>query len=95
MPFVSSWPTQWTMMRSIARLLARLDRNRDAAVLLGAVRATRSGHQIFGADEVALTELGEELEQRLGAFDYAAAISDGAALDGAGAAAHALRALNG
>jgi hypothetical protein len=87
------WPTQWTMMRSIARLLARLGRNRDAAVLLGAVRATESGHQIFGSDEVALAELGEELQRRLGAGDYAAAMGEGATLDGAGAAAHALRVL--
>jgi tetratricopeptide (TPR) repeat protein len=87
------WPTQWTMMRSIARLLARLGRNRDAAVLLGAVRATESGHRIFGSDEVALTQLGHELERRLGMTDFEAATGDGAALGGAGAAAHALRAL--
>jgi hypothetical protein len=87
------WPTQWTMLRSIAGLLARLDRNRDAAVLLGAVRATESGHRIFGTDELALAQLGSELEQRLGATAYAAAIDAGAALDGAGAVAHALRAL--
>jgi predicted ATPase/DNA-binding SARP family transcriptional activator len=87
------WPTQWTMLRSIAGLLARLDRNWDAAVLLGAVRATESGHRIFGADELALAQLGHELEQRLGAASYARALADGAALDGAGAAAHALRAL--
>jgi len=87
------WPTQWTMLRSIAGLLARLDRDREAAVLLGAVRATESGHRIFGADERALAGLGNELEQRLGASAYAAAIGDGATLDGAGAVAHALRAL--
>ncbi len=89
------WPTQWTMMRSIARLLARLERDRDAAVLLGAVRATESGHHIFGSDEVALAELGSELERHLGDAEYTAALGDGAALDGTGAAAHALRALRG
>jgi hypothetical protein len=87
------WPTQWTMLRSIAGLLARLDRDRDAAVLLGAVRTTESGHRIFGADALALATLGGELEQRLGAVDYATALGEGAALDGAGAVAHALRAL--
>ena len=45
------WSTQWTMLRSIAGLLARLGRSRDAAVLEGAVRATDVGHRIFGADE--------------------------------------------
>ena len=49
------WSTQWTMLRSIAGLLDRLGRHRDAAVLEGAVRATAAGHRIFGADEVALT----------------------------------------
>ena len=34
------WSTQWTMLRSIAALLATLERPVDAAVLLGAVRAT-------------------------------------------------------
>ena len=34
------WSTQWTMLRSIAGLLARLGRLAEAAVLEGAVRAT-------------------------------------------------------
>jgi hypothetical protein len=89
------WPTQWTMMRSIARLLARLGRDREAAVLLGAVRATGSGHQIFGSDQLALAELADELQRRLGDADCAAAVGEGATLDGAGAAALALRALTG
>jgi hypothetical protein len=55
--------------------------------------ATESGHSIFGADEVALAHLGRELEQRLGAAAYANALAEGATLDGAGAAAYALRAL--
>ena len=48
------WSTQWTMLRSIAGLLARLGRHREAAVLVGAVRATQAGHRIFGQDEAAL-----------------------------------------
>ena len=51
------WSTQWTMLRSIAGLLARLGRPREAAVLVGAVQATSAGHRIFGADEAALAEL--------------------------------------
>ena len=35
------WSTQWTMLRSIAALLARLDRPADAAELLGAIRSTQ------------------------------------------------------
>lgn len=87
------WSTQWTMLRSIAGLLERLDRYRDAAVLEGAVRATAAGHRIFGADEVALDELGARLRAALGDDAYEAARRHGAMLDGEAAAEHALRAL--
>jgi tetratricopeptide (TPR) repeat protein len=87
------WSTQWTMLRSIAGLLARLGRPRDAAVLAGAVRATHSGHRIFGADDTALTELGTRLRVELGDEEYQAATEEGAALDDDAAAEHALRAL--
>jgi predicted ATPase/DNA-binding SARP family transcriptional activator len=87
------WPTQWTMLRSIAGLLARLERYWDSAVLLGAVRATESGHRIFGADEIALAALAAKLRDQLGESVYDEAVGDGARLDGAGAVAHALRAL--
>lgn len=87
------WSTQWTMLRSIAGLLDRLGRPRDAAVLEGAVRATASGHRIFGADEVALDELGARLRRQLGPAQYQAARAEGALLDGDAAAEHALRCL--
>lgn len=87
------WSTQWTMLRSIAGLLDRLGRHRDAAVLEGAVRATHAGHRIFGADEVALDELGARLRQALGNDAYDAAREEGAVLDGDAALEHALRAL--
>lgn len=88
------WSTQWTMLRSIAGLLARLGRDRDAAVLEGAVRSTDAGHRIFGADEVALTELGAQLRTALGDKEYQAALDEGAALDGDAAVERALRALS-
>jgi tetratricopeptide (TPR) repeat protein len=87
------WSTQWTMLRSVAGLLARLGRHRDAAALVGAVRATRSGHRIFGADEAALEELESRLRGVLGDEIYAAAIAEGAELDGDAAVELALRAL--
>ena len=87
------WSTQWTMLRSIAGLLARLGRPRDAAVLVGALRATAAGHRIFGADEVALAELDAELGETLGVEVYEAARGEGAVLDGDAAVEHALRAL--
>jgi predicted ATPase/DNA-binding SARP family transcriptional activator len=88
------WSTQWTMLRSIAGLLARLGRHHDAAVLEGAVRATGAGHRIFGADEVALAELGVQLRTALGDHVYQVALDEGAALDGDSAVERALGALS-
>jgi hypothetical protein len=85
--------TQWTLLRTIAVLLDRLGRHRDAAVLEGAVRATGSGHRIFGADAVALDELSTRLRAELGDEAYEAARAEGAALDPDAAVDHALRAL--
>ncbi len=87
------WSTQWTMLRSIAALLARLERPLEAAELLGAVRATAAGHRIFGDDEVALTRLDAELRATLGEAVYDAALDRGRSLDGDAAVDLALRAL--
>ena len=87
------WSTQWTMLRSIAALLATLERPVDAAVLLGAVRATTAGHRIFGGDEAALAELATRLRADLGDEAYAAALDEGATLNGDAAVERALQAL--
>ena len=87
------WSTQWTMLRSVALLLERVGRHDDAAVLEGAVRSTRAGHRIFGADAVALDELSGRLRVALGDEANTTAIQRGAGLDGAAAVEHALRAL--
>lgn len=88
------WSTQWTMLRSIVGVLERLGRHRQAAVLEGAVRATGAGHRIFGADELALREIGERLRRALGDSAYHVARSEGAVLDGQSAAEHALDSLS-
>src|SRR5690606_24663600 len=72
------WATQWTMLRAIAGLLARQGKHEDAAVLVGAVRATDAGHRIFGADQAALDELDRLLRAVLGDEAYAAARARGA-----------------
>jgi predicted ATPase/DNA-binding SARP family transcriptional activator len=87
------WSTQWTILRSIAQLLHRLGRHADAAVLAGAVRAPGHGHEVFGADAVALDALGIDLRVALGDERYEQALSDGARLDAASAVEHALRSL--
>jgi hypothetical protein len=87
------WATQWTMLRAIASLLGRLGRDRDAAILVGAVTSTAAGHRLFGADEVAMRELGERLRASMGDAAYGAALDVGNVLDGDAAVEHALRAL--
>jgi hypothetical protein len=87
------WSTQWTMLRSIATLLERMGLARDAARLEGAVRATGSGHRIFGADAQALDDLSARLRRALGDAAYEAARGEGARLDDDAAVEHALRSL--
>jgi predicted ATPase/DNA-binding SARP family transcriptional activator len=87
------WSTQWTMLRTIAGVLADLGKAADAAVLVGAVQATQAGHRIFGVDEQALAALAERLEADLGAGAYEEARRRGAAMDGDAAVDHALSAL--
>ena len=88
-----AWATEWTVLRSIAGLLARLGRSRDAAVLAGAVLGPERGHRIFGADEEALRELETSLRTAMGAEAYERAREEGAVLDAEQAVGHALRSL--
>ncbi len=87
------WSTQWTMLRSIAGLLARLGRSWEAVVLLGAIYETEAGHRIFGSDEVTLNELIAQLRDELGETAFQASLRAGARLDGEAAVEHALRSL--
>jgi hypothetical protein len=73
------WSTQWTMLRSIAVLLARLGQPHDAAVLAAAIRATSAEHRLFRDDEVvALDDLDARLRDALGALAYEATMAEGA-----------------
>lgn len=87
------WSTQWTMLRSIAALLERLSRHREAAVLVSAIHTTTAGHRVFGTDEVMLKVLDEQLRRMLGDTAYDEAQAAGAGLDGDAAVDYALRAL--
>ncbi|MPY92656.1 MAG: AfsR/SARP family transcriptional regulator [Acidimicrobiia bacterium] len=75
------WSVLWTILRSVASLLARLGRDAPAAVLLGAVTAEGSGHPVFGADERYMADLATILTGRMGAAAVAAAREEGRYLD--------------
>ena len=77
----------------IAKRMMDDSRSRDAARLEGAVRATGSGHRIFGADAQALDDLSVRLRGALGDAAYEAARDEGARLDDDAAVEHALRSL--
>ena len=87
------WSTQWTTLRAIAALLARLGRAEAAAVLVGAIVSTESGHRLFGDDELTIAALGRQLRDDLGPGRYDTAFRTGALLDGDAAVEHALRSL--
>ena len=86
------WSTQWTMLRSIAGLLARLGRHRDAAVLEGPSGrprpATASSARRGGARPSSVAVARGARRRRL----RGGAAARGRVLDGDAAVEHALRA---
>jgi predicted ATPase/DNA-binding SARP family transcriptional activator len=76
----------WTMLRSIARLLANLGHPEQASLVLGAASAPLHGHEVAGDDAARLGRLSEELERGLGRVAFEAQVAVGASL-GADAAA--------
>jgi hypothetical protein len=87
------WSVLGTMLRSVAGLLARLERYRPAAVLLGAVTTAGGGHEVFGEDAVRLAELAALLEARLGPAALGAGRAEGGVLGVDAAAALAIAEL--
>jgi predicted ATPase/DNA-binding SARP family transcriptional activator len=81
------WSVLWTMLRSVVELFCALGRYRAAALLLGAVTAPGSGHEVFGDDAERLALLSAELAARMGDAAFAEARAEGRALDVESAAA--------
>jgi hypothetical protein len=90
---VGMWSTQWTMLRSVARLLERLQRHHEAAVLTAAVTSEGFGHALFGEDALALAALSERLQRCLGEDGWDAAVAQAQALDRDGVVEVALQSL--
>ena len=88
------WSTQWTMLRAVAGLLARLERPRDAAVLGRCASGRRAPDTASSArTRPRWPQLEPQLRLALGDEEYEAALAEGAALDGDAAVELALRAL--
>jgi predicted ATPase/DNA-binding SARP family transcriptional activator len=66
-----------TSLRNLAILLDRIDRNVEAATLLGALDRS-AGFDSFGDEAAELAAVGERLADKLGHSAYAAAFDDGA-----------------
>jgi hypothetical protein len=84
----------WTMLRAVVELFADHGEPEAAALLLGAVRAPGSGHDVAGDDEIRLTAVQERLEAALGAATAAKLILRGAGLDDTDAASAVTAALD-
>lgn len=68
--------------RLVIDVLARLGQDKPAALLLGALWASRSASPVYGADAARLAVAETELCARRGETAYDAAIAEGAGLDG-------------
>ncbi|OLT06130.1 hypothetical protein BJF90_18345 [Pseudonocardia sp. CNS-004] len=60
------WNHLWTAMRSVVELLSRIGADEDAAVLYGAVSASRTATRVYGADAARLAAVLDALTRRLG-----------------------------
>jgi ATP/maltotriose-dependent transcriptional regulator MalT len=75
-----NWPQQWTTMRSVVTLLARVGADEPAAVLYGALTSAETATTPFGADADRLAETCALLAARLGAGHFETLQAKGAAL---------------
>ena len=85
------WNHLWTAMRSVVDLLARVGADEDAAVLYGAISASRTATRAYGADAARLAAVLDALTRRLGPERLERAVRRGAEMgdDAAVAAAYA------
>jgi predicted ATPase/DNA-binding SARP family transcriptional activator len=72
-----NWTQQWTMMRSLVTTLGRLGHDEPAAVLYGALDASRTAPPLFGADRERLTDVLATIEGRVGRQQLAAWVERG------------------
>jgi predicted ATPase/DNA-binding SARP family transcriptional activator len=75
-----NWTQQWTTLRNVIDLFARLGADEPAAILCGALGASRSAAPLFGADAGRLASTSTALRARLGEQQYRRCLACGAAM---------------
>ena len=84
---------QWWVLLNLMILLARVGSDRDAALLAGAVLATRDRHPAFTRDVMRFEETLARIRDRLGRSATEDAIAEGACLPYVAAVVHARSAI--
>lgn len=64
------WTHQWTTLRNLVFLLARIGAHEPATVLLGAIHGTATSARIYGEDAERLRTVEEQLRARLGESSF-------------------------
>jgi predicted ATPase/DNA-binding SARP family transcriptional activator len=90
-----AWNMQWTTLRTLIELLARLGRDAEAALLYGALTASATASPLAGADAERITEAVAAMRARLGDERFEAKRAKGAALSDSEAVAFALECVGG
>ena len=83
---MGSWTQLWIAVRALAEALSRLGHHRDAAVLLGAMRASPRATTAYGADSARVGAVADAAATALGP-EFERAVAQGAALGDTGAIA--------
>lgn len=90
----SDWAHQWTTLRNLVELFARIGHDRPAAVLLGAVGAADTAARVYGAQAERLAALDPVLRKRLGPGGFEAATGRAATMVPDDAVAFALEQIS-
>jgi tetratricopeptide (TPR) repeat protein len=83
---MGSWTQLWIAVRALAEALSRLGHHRDAAVLLGAMRASPRATTAYGADSARVRAVADAAAVALGP-EFERAVAQGGALGDTGAIA--------
>jgi hypothetical protein len=85
---LGAWTQLWIAVRALAEALSRLGHHRDAAVLLGAMRASPRATTAYGADSARVRAIADAAASALGT-EFGPLVARGAELGDTGAIAFA------